>query len=51
VWPVRALGRLPAGPGADFGLYHVDLDGDPSLARRPTPATEAYAEIIRHRGA
>jgi beta-glucosidase/6-phospho-beta-glucosidase/beta-galactosidase len=42
---------LLVGPSADFGLYHIDLDGDPALTRRPTPATEAYAAIIRHRGA
>ena len=34
----------------DFGLYHVDLDSDPGLARRPTKAVEAYKDIIRGAG-
>lgn len=38
---------LPFGPGSDFGLYHVDLDADPALTRRRTPAADVYAEIIR----
>jgi hypothetical protein len=45
------------GPGTDFGLYTLDLDRDPVLhdpARppdlRPTPALEAYREIIAQRG-
>jgi hypothetical protein len=42
---------LPPEPGSDFGLYHVDLEGDPSLARHPTPASTAYAAMIRRRGA
>jgi beta-glucosidase/6-phospho-beta-glucosidase/beta-galactosidase len=42
---------LPSGPSSDFGLYHIDLDGDPTLTRRPTPAAKAYAAIIRHDGA
>jgi hypothetical protein len=40
---------LPHGPIGDFGLYHVDLPGDPTLTRHPTPATVAYATMIRHR--
>ena len=42
---------LPSGPDADFGLYHIDLDGDPALTRRPTPAALAYAAIVRRRRA
>jgi beta-glucosidase/6-phospho-beta-glucosidase/beta-galactosidase len=42
---------LPSGPDADFGLYHIDLDGDPALTRRPTPAALAYAALVRHRRA
>jgi hypothetical protein len=38
---------LAFGPSSDFGLYHVDLDGDPQLKRRRTPAADAYAELIR----
>lgn len=38
---------LAFGPSSDFGLYHIDLDGDPQLTRRRTPAAEAYAELIR----
>jgi beta-glucosidase/6-phospho-beta-glucosidase/beta-galactosidase len=42
---------LPWGPVGDFGLYHIDLDGDPQLRRRPTPASAAYQRIIQRRGA
>jgi hypothetical protein len=38
------------GPGSDFGLYHVDLDGDPMLIRRTTPALQVYRKIIADRG-
>ena len=41
---------LPWGPFGDFGLYHIDLDGDPHLTRRPTPAWW-YQRIVRCRGA
>jgi hypothetical protein len=34
----------------DFGLYHVDLDTDPALTRRPTAAVEVYKDIIRDAG-
>ncbi len=30
----------------DFGLYHVDLDGDPELKRIPTSEVEFYREVI-----
>ena len=42
---------LRTGAHGDFGLYHVDLDGDPKLVRHPTPAALAYCTIIRRRGA
>jgi hypothetical protein len=42
---------LPPGPHADFGLYHVDLDGDPTLTRHRTPVAGTYSSIIRHRRA
>ena len=40
---------LPFGPGSDFGLYHVNLDGDPALARESTPAADLYQAIIARR--
>jgi beta-glucosidase/6-phospho-beta-glucosidase/beta-galactosidase len=34
--------------GSDFGLIHIDLDGDPFLIRGPfTPAAIRYMQIIR----
>ncbi len=34
---------------SDFGLYHIDLDHDPSLTRKgPTPAADVYQQIIRN---
>jgi len=41
---------LPEGPSSDFGLYHIDLDGDPALTRQQTPATKAYSAMTRLRG-
>jgi beta-glucosidase/6-phospho-beta-glucosidase/beta-galactosidase len=41
---------LPFGPSNDFGLYHVDLDGDPALERVATPAATAYRELIAEAG-
>lgn len=37
------------GPANDFGLYHIDLDTDPTLARKATPAERVYREIIARR--
>ena len=34
------------GPSNDFGLYHVDLDSDPDLARVPTESVDVYRELI-----
>jgi beta-glucosidase/6-phospho-beta-glucosidase/beta-galactosidase len=42
---------LPWGPSGDFGLYHIDLEGDPKLTRRPTPASAAFRAIVHRRGA
>jgi len=42
---------LPHGPAADFGLYHIDLESDPTLTRKPTPASVAYRAIVQRRGA
>ena len=36
---------------ADFGLYHIDLGGDPTLERRPTPASATYRAIVQRRRA
>lgn len=37
-------------PNTDFGLYFVDLDNDPTLARQPTPEAEVFRKIIaQHR--
>jgi beta-glucosidase len=33
-----------------FGLFSVDLAGDPTLARRPTPAVETFREAARNLG-
>lgn len=38
------------GPGSDFGLYHIDLDDDPLLTRKPTRALQVYKRIIADRG-
>jgi beta-glucosidase/6-phospho-beta-glucosidase/beta-galactosidase len=38
---------LPFGKGSDFGLYHIDLDGDPNLTRVPTPAVAVYQDIVQ----
>jgi hypothetical protein len=42
---------LKAGPHGDFGLYHVNLDGDPELVRHPTGAARAYRTIVSRRTA
>ncbi len=31
---------------SDFGLFHIDLDTDPALARKPTEASAHYARLI-----
>ena len=41
---------LPFDSNSDFGLYHIELDTDPSLKRNPTTAAAAYQEIIQNRG-
>ena len=38
---------LSFAPGNDFGLYHIDLDRDAELQRRPTASANAYSEFIR----
>ena len=42
---------LPSGPHGDFGLFHIDLDHDEALTRQPTPASQTYEWLVRHRGA
>jgi hypothetical protein len=32
---------------SDFGLYHIDLDTDPELIRKPTECVKVYKEAIR----
>ena len=32
---------------SDFGLYHIDLDTDPGLVRKPTETAKVYREAIR----
>lgn len=32
---------------SDFGLYHIDLDTDPALTRKPTECAEVYKQAIR----
>jgi beta-glucosidase/6-phospho-beta-glucosidase/beta-galactosidase/ABC-type amino acid transport substrate-binding protein len=36
---------------SDFGLFHIDLDDDPSLKRKRTNAADAYQQIIQKRAA
>jgi len=31
---------------SDFGLFHVNLDADPKLRRKPTPSAAVYREMI-----
>jgi beta-glucosidase/6-phospho-beta-glucosidase/beta-galactosidase len=33
-------------PASDFGLYHVELDGDARLVRIPTQSSKIYKDII-----
>ncbi len=37
---------LPFDDGSDFGLYHIDLETDPALTRKPTDSSRAYAALI-----
>ncbi len=36
---------------SDFGLFHIDLDDDPSLKRRRTIAADAYQKIVQNKAA
>jgi beta-glucosidase/6-phospho-beta-glucosidase/beta-galactosidase/ABC-type amino acid transport substrate-binding protein len=38
---------LKLGPDSDFGLYRIDLDNDPMLTRKASPAVEVYKDIIK----
>ena len=38
----------PFDNNTDFGLYFVDLDGDPNLERVPTSEVEFYRELIKN---
>lgn len=44
----RELGHRYA-PNTDFGLYHIDLDGDAALVRQITPSADTYRAIIQAR--
>ncbi len=37
---------LPFDDGSDFGLYHIDLDTDLALTRKPTDSSRTYADLI-----
>ncbi len=37
--------------GSDFGLYHIDLDTDPTLTRKPTDSSSTYARLIAEKPA
>ncbi len=36
---------------SDFGLFHIDLDDDPSLQRKRTGSADEYQKIIQNKGA
>ena len=38
---------LAFGPASDFGLYHINLDGDPELKRVSTASAEMYKRVIQ----
>lgn len=40
----------PFGPHTDFGLYHIALDHDAELKRKPTPSAETYRRIVLAHG-
>lgn len=52
VWSITSNREwgLPQHTDSDFGLYYVDMDGDPELKRQPTPSAEVYRKLIEHRG-
>lgn len=52
VWSITSNREwgLPQDAASDFGLYYVDMDGDPELKRRETPSTEVYRRLIEQRG-
>ncbi|HTV75070.1 MAG TPA: family 1 glycosylhydrolase [Candidatus Acidoferrales bacterium] len=37
---------LPFDANSDFGLFHIDLDTDPALTRKPTPASAIFTRAI-----
>jgi ABC-type amino acid transport substrate-binding protein len=41
----------PFGKDSDFGLFHINLDGDAGLRRDETPASRAYRDIVAKRDA
>lgn len=53
VWSITSNREwgLPQHAASDFGLYYVDMDGDPELRRQATPSAEIYRQLIAQRGA
>ncbi len=52
VWSITSNREwgLPHKAASDFGLYHVDMDGDVELKRRETPSVAVYRRLIEQRG-
>ncbi len=52
VWSITSNREwgMPQYADSDFGLYYVNMDGDPELKRQPTPSVEVYRKLIEHRG-
>ncbi len=52
VWSITSNREwgLPQHDASDFGLYYINMDGDPELKRQPTPSVEVYRKLIEHRG-
>jgi beta-glucosidase/6-phospho-beta-glucosidase/beta-galactosidase/ABC-type amino acid transport substrate-binding protein len=52
VWSITSNREwgLSQNAASDFGLYYIDMDGDPDLKRQETPSAEAYRKLIANRG-
>lgn len=53
VWSITSNREwgLPHNASSDFGLYYINMDGDPDLKRQETPSADVYRKIIAKRGA
>ncbi|HLF27641.1 MAG TPA: family 1 glycosylhydrolase [Anaerolineae bacterium] len=53
VWSITSNREwgLPQDAASDFGLYYINMDGDPELNRYVTPSAEVYRDLIAQRGA